>query len=307
MTGGKIAMYSGLLIESRSHAGNTGGVFGHLRRSASTVARRFGFVSSIDAPTLGCPVDTLWTLCCAIPCDSTRRMRRGTTRWLGQKRLGECKGSVVNSERICARLANRRIGLRAAADLLHLRPFATAEDTVGAWRSLVAHLLWEHGATIPNERDISTAINELRVFHFANELVCGPICGPSDVMIRYAIHCDALQRASRAIAFNALNCRCLSRCGSLWPRGPKPHVVCGGAAHDLKEPARDGWGSGGDRSELGARRAVPFAHYGERWILGTRRCLFAGHLALYRPRMDLGREPRPHDPTSCDACWMVIP
>jgi hypothetical protein len=25
----------------------------------------------------------------------------------------------------------------------HLRPFATAEDTVGAWRSLVAHLLWE--------------------------------------------------------------------------------------------------------------------------------------------------------------------
>ena len=71
-------------------------------------------------------------------------------------------------------------------------------DRHGAWRSLVAHLLWEHDAPIPNESDISTAINELRDFRFANELDCGPSCGPSDVMIRYAIYSDTLQRALRA-------------------------------------------------------------------------------------------------------------
>jgi hypothetical protein len=51
---------------------------------------------------------------------------------------------MVNSQRIVARLANRRIGLRAAADLLPFAPLRdSGEDTVGAWRSLVAHLLWE--------------------------------------------------------------------------------------------------------------------------------------------------------------------
>jgi hypothetical protein len=35
---------------------------------------------------------------------------------------------------------------------------------------------------------------------FANELDCGPICGPSDAMIRCATLCDVPQRASRAIA-----------------------------------------------------------------------------------------------------------
>jgi len=68
-------------------------------------------------------------------------------------------------------------------------------DRNGAWRSLAAHLLWEHDAPIPNECYISTAINGLRVFHFANELDCGPICGPSDATIRCAIHCDGLQRS----------------------------------------------------------------------------------------------------------------
>jgi hypothetical protein len=77
-------------------------------------------------------------------------------------------------------------------------PFAIATGRHGAWRSLVAHLLWEHDAPIPNESYISTAINELRDFCFANELDCGPGCGPSDVMIRYAIYCDTLQRVPRA-------------------------------------------------------------------------------------------------------------
>jgi hypothetical protein len=34
----------------------------------------------------------------------------------------------------------------------HLRLFATAGDTDGAWRSLVAHLLWEHEAPIPDKK-----------------------------------------------------------------------------------------------------------------------------------------------------------
>src|SRR5271155_5468252 len=59
-------------------------------------------------------------------------LRRGATRGLGQKRLGECKG-VMNSQRIRARLANRRIGLRAAADLL---PFAPLRDSGGHGRGM---------------------------------------------------------------------------------------------------------------------------------------------------------------------------
>ena len=72
-------------------------------------------------------------------------------------------------------------------------PFAIAAGRHGAWRSLAAHLLWEHDAHIPNASYVSMVINELRDFHFATELVCGPICGPSDATIRYAIHCDGLQ------------------------------------------------------------------------------------------------------------------
>jgi hypothetical protein len=73
-----------------------------------------------------------------------------------------------------------------------------ARDRHGAWRSLVAHLFWEHDAPIPNENYISRAISALRVFHFADEMGCGPICGPSDGMIRYASYRDTLQRALRA-------------------------------------------------------------------------------------------------------------
>jgi len=68
-------------------------------------------------------------------------------------------------------------------------------DRHGAWRSLVAHLPWEHDAPIPNTIYTSTAINELRESDFANGLVYGPSCGPSDAMIRNAIHCDGLQRS----------------------------------------------------------------------------------------------------------------
>ena len=60
-------------------------------------------------------------------------------------------------------------------------------------------LLWEHDAPFPNDTYIITAINQLRVVGFGNELDCGPICGPGDGMIRCATLRNAPQRALRAI------------------------------------------------------------------------------------------------------------
>jgi len=51
--------------------------------------------------------------------------------------------------------------LRAAADLLSLAPLRISGDTDGAVCSLVARLLWEHNAPIPNKTYITT-INELQ-------------------------------------------------------------------------------------------------------------------------------------------------
>ena len=59
----------------------------------------------------------------------------------------------------------------------------------------VAHPLWEHDTPIPNTSYLSMAISASREFDFANGLVYGPSCGPSDAMIRNAIHCDGLQRS----------------------------------------------------------------------------------------------------------------
>jgi len=98
-------------------------------------------------------------------------------------------------------VANRRILLRRVLNLLPATMPARTLNLAGrhgAWRSLVAHLLWEHDAPFPNDTHIFTAINELRVFRFANRFDCGSICGPDDGMIEYAIHRDTLQRALRA-------------------------------------------------------------------------------------------------------------
>ena len=71
------------------------------------------------------------------------------------------------------------------------------------------------------------------------------------------------------------------------------------AEADLERALRGG--GRGRRARLAGRH-----HLAERWVLGTRRRLFAVHLARHRPRMDPGREPCPADPKSCDACWMVM-
>jgi hypothetical protein len=123
----------------------------------------------------------------AVQRNLARPPRQAGSQCFAEKRLCGCNASI------------------GAKQKLHTMParIKFARDRHGAWRSLVAHLLWEHDAPIPNGRYIITAINELRVVRFANELDCGPICGPSDGMIRYAIPCDALQRASRAISADA--------------------------------------------------------------------------------------------------------
>jgi hypothetical protein len=54
-------------------------------------------------------------------------------------------------------------------------------------------------------------------------------------------------------------------------------------------------------------RLVGGHHVAEQWSLVAVRCLFAVCLARHRRRVGPSRQPRPVDPKSCYACWMVMP